>query len=173
ADARAGPVNVGAGARALLLWSTVTAADPFAWLEDAAAPAVQKWTEAQNARTRAFLEALPGRPALAERFRALYAIGSLGVPVSRPHGAVRRTFYTRRDGGQNQPVLYVRDGRHGAERALVDVNRERPDGTRALDWWFPSDDGARVAFGVSDDGSEESVLRVRDVETGQDLAEQI
>jgi prolyl oligopeptidase len=165
-------LNVGAGARALLLWSAVTAVDPFAWLEDSAAPAVQKWTEAQNARTRAFLEALPGRPALTDRLRALFAIGSLGVPVSRPHGHGRRYFYTRRDGGQNQPVLYVRDGRHGAERALVDVNRDRPDGTRALDWWFPSDDGARVAYGISDDGSEESTLHVRDG-SGHDLPDLI
>jgi prolyl oligopeptidase len=150
----------------------VTASDPFAWLEDGAAPAVQKWTEAQNARTRAFLDALPGRAALGEQFKALYAIGSLGVPVSRPHDHGRRTFYTRRDGGQNQPVLYVRDGDAGAERTLVDVNRERADGSRALDWWFPSDDGLRVAYGVSDDGSEESTLRVRDG-AGHDLPDQI
>ena len=64
-------------------------------------------------------------------------------------------------------MLYVRDGAGGADRALVDVNAERADGTRALDWWFPSDDGALVAYGVSDDGSEESTLRVRDVATGQ------
>ncbi len=67
----------------------------------------------------------------------------------------------------------MRDGLHGADRPLVDVNRERADGTRALDWWFPSDDGRRVAYGTSDDGSEESLLRVRDVATGQDLGEQI
>jgi len=182
----------------LLLWSVVTASDPFAWLEDGAAPAVQKWTEAQNARTRRFLDALPGRPELAERFRALFAIGSLGVPASRPidqpgnPGRVpdlprrtplggaqlrprdqsRRYFYTRRDGGQNQPVLYARDGRHGHERVLVDVNRERADGTRALDWWFPSDDGARIAYGISDDGSEESTLHVRDA-SGHDLPDLI
>ncbi len=70
-------------------------------------------------------------------------------------------------------MLYVRDGLHGADRALVDVNHERADGTRALDWWFPSDDGRRVAYGISDDGSEESLLRVRDVESGQDVGDQI
>ena len=67
----------------------------------------------------------------------------------------------------------MRDGLHGADRPLVDVNRERADGTRALDWWFPSDDGRRVAYGTSDDGSEESLLRVRDVDSGQDLGDQI
>jgi prolyl oligopeptidase len=160
-------------------------ADPFQWLEAGDAPEVQRWTEAENAAARRFLDAVPGRPALERRFWELFEIGSLGVPVSRPHGGGRRYFYTRRDGKQNQPVLYLRDGashpgphpeagkNDGADRPLVDVNRERADGTRALDWWFPSDDGARVAYGVSDDGNEESVLRVRDVATGRDTGDEI
>jgi prolyl oligopeptidase len=150
--------------------------DPFQWLEDGDAPKVQRWTEGENAAARRFLDAVPGRAALERRFWQLYEIGSLGVPVSRPHGRTRRYFYTRRDGKQNQPVLYLREGREdrrGADRPLVDVNRERADGTRALDWWFPSDDGALVAYGVSDDGNEESVLRVRDVATGRDLGDEI
>jgi prolyl oligopeptidase len=154
----------------------VDVADPYRWLEDADAPEVQRWTDAQNAATRRALDRVPGRAALEKRFWQLYEIGSIGVPVSRPAGKPRRYwryFYTRRDGKQNQPVLYVRDDAGGADHALVDVNAERADGTRALDWWFPSDDGGLVAYGVSDDGSEESVLRVRDVETGKDLADQI
>ena len=147
--------------------------DPYRWLEDADAPEVQRWTDAQNAATRRALDRVPGRAALEKRFWQLYEIGSVGVPVSRPLKEGRRYFYTRRDGKQNQPVLYVRDGAGGADRALVDVNAERADGTRALDWWFPSDDGALVAYGVSDDGSEESTLRVRDAATGKDLADQI
>jgi prolyl oligopeptidase len=188
-------VRVAAVALTLLLSSIVSGApaDPYRWLEDGDAPAVARWTEAQNAATRKALDRLPGRTALGERLGRLYAIGSLGAPVSRPHppgkasnedragkagkpgqpGQDRRYFYTRRDGAQNQAVLYVRDGLHGADRPLVDVNRERADGTRALDWWFPSDDGARVAYGTSDDGSEESLLRVRDVESGRDTGDQI
>jgi prolyl oligopeptidase len=147
--------------------------DPYRWLEDADAPEVQRWTDAQNAATRRALDRVPGRAALEKRLWQLYEIGSVGVPVSRPLREGRRYFYTRRDGKQNQPVLYVRDGAGGADRALVDVNAERADGTRALDWWFPSDDGALVAYGVSDDGSEESTLRVRDAATGKELADQI
>jgi prolyl oligopeptidase len=170
----------------LLLSAVVSGApaDPYRWLEDGDAPAVARWTEAQNAATRKALDHLPGRAALEDRLGRLYAIGSLGAPVSRAlaadttvkpgkSGRERRYFYTRRDGAQNQAVLYVRDGLHGADRALVDVNQERVDGTRALDWWFPSDDGRRVAYGTSDDGNEESLLRVRDVGSGTDLADQI
>ena len=188
-------MKVVAAAFCLLLSSIVSGApaDPYRWLEDGDAPAVARWTEAQNAATRKALDPLAGRAALEERLGRLYAIGSLGAPVSRPRaagqkdqkdqkdkdgkaskaGKERRYFYTRRDGAQNQAILYVRDGLHGADRPLVDVNRERADGTRALDWWFPSDDGARVAYGTSDDGSEESMLRVRDVESGRDTNEQI
>ncbi len=151
----------------------VAVADPYRWLEDATSPEVQRWTDEQNAVTRKALDAFPGRKALADRFWQLYEIGSLGVPVPRHKGKNRLYFYTRRDGKQNQAVLYVRDGLDGADRALVDVNALAADGTRALDWWVPSEDGALVAYGVSADGSEESVLHVRDVATGRDLPDEI
>jgi prolyl oligopeptidase len=151
----------------------VDVADPYRWLEDGEAPEVQRWTEAQNAVTRRRLDRLPGRAGLERRYGELYEIGALGLPASRKFRDGRRYFYTRRDGKQNQPVLYVRDGVDGADRALVDVNLERADGTRALDWWVASDDGTQVAYGVSDDGSEESTLRVRDVASGRDAPDAI
>ncbi len=168
-------MRLGAVAAILLASPIVNAApaDPFDWLEDGASPAVERWTASQNAATRKRLDAVPGRAALAQRFSALYQVGSLGVPVSRPHGAGRRVFHTRRDGAENQPILYVRDAAGSPDRVLVDVNRERADGTRSLDWWYPSEDGALLAYGVSDDGSEESTLRVRQVDAGTDLPDVI
>ncbi len=150
----------------------VPVADPYRWLEKADTPEVKAWTDAQNAFMRKALDAYPGRKALEARLWQLYETGSLGIPEVRGGGA-RRYFYLRRDGKQNQPVLYVRDGVEGADRALVDVNALTTDGTRALDWWFPSDDGKRVAYGVSPDGDEKSTLRVHDVATGQDLPDTI
>jgi len=151
--------------------------DPYRWLEDETSPEVQAWTAAQTAYTRAVLDPLPDRDALAKRLWELYEIGGLGTPVARPHGHGKtrswRYFYTRRDGKQNQPVLYARDGVNGADRVLVDVNTLAADGTRALDWWVPSEDGALVAYGISADGSEESVLHVSDAGTGAALPDTI
>jgi prolyl oligopeptidase len=152
--------------------------DPYRWLEASQAPEVEAWTAAQNARTRAVLDAVPGRDALEQRLWELYQIGSLGPPVARPRGRggrglAWRYFYTRRDGRQNQPVLYQRDGLDGEDRVVVDVNAMAADGTRSLDWWHPSDGGSFVAYGVSADGSEESVLRVREVASGRDLPDTI
>ena len=152
-------------------------ADPYRWLEDEASPEVQAWTAAQTAYARAVLDPLPGRDALAKRLWELYEIGSLGTPAARPHGRGKarawRYFYTRREGKQNQPVLYTRDGVNGADRVLIDVNALAADGTRALDWWVPSEDGALVAYGISADGSEESVLHVKDAVTGAALPDTI
>jgi prolyl oligopeptidase len=150
--------------------------DPYRWLEKADADDVKAWTEAQNAAMRKNLDAVPGRTWIEQRFWQLHEIGSLGVPV--PKGSLadpkkRRYFYTRRTGKQNQPVLYVREGLEGADRALVDVNQLAADGTKSLDWWFPSEDGKLVAYGLSANGDEESELRVRDVATGKDLPDVI
>ena len=149
--------------------------DPYRWLENADDPEVKAWTDRQNAVMRKTLDAVPGRQAISDRLWQLHEIGSLGVPVARGHdlGADakqdphRPYFYTRRSGKQNQPVLLVREGVDGRDRVLVDVNQLAADGTKALDWWFPSEDGRLVAYGISSNGDEDSVLHVLDVATGQ------
>jgi len=142
--------------------------DPYRWLENGDAPEVKAWTTQQNQRMRAQLDGVPARSWLEQRLRQWQETGSLGAPVVRGQGKHKRLFYTRRAGQQNQPVLYVRDGRDGNDRVLLDVNALAADGTKALDWWYPSEDGALVAYGISSSGDESSVLRVRDVVSGDD-----
>lgn len=226
--------------------------DPYRWLENAAAGETQHFIEEQNAYTRSVLGKIPGREGLRERTERLLTIGR----VASPQVAEGKYFYERRDGRQNQPVIYVRavnayvravnaepgvraahePGHHGGnpentadentaertrrpaastagisktapdstdmawasgaraaiprdrstgnaadgstgsaltERALIDVNMLSPDGTIALDWWYPSKDGKYVAFGTSANGSENSTLQVIEVETGRLLPEKI
>lgn len=149
-------------------------ADPYRWLEDEQSEEVRRWTEEQNALTRRVLDRVPGRDQLHGRLHELLSIGSIGTPTARKLGAGRlRYFYTRRDGHQNQPVLYVRDGLTGKDESLVDPNSLSSEGTTALDWWFPSEDGRLVAFGLSENGDEQSTLYVRDVEKKTDLPDRI
>ncbi len=77
-----------------------------------------------------------------------------------------RYFYQRRDGRQNQPVLYVRDGVDGADRVARRPQRARRRGHPGLDWYYPSEDGRLLAYGLSENGSEQSVLHLLDVDTG-------
>jgi prolyl oligopeptidase len=148
--------------------------DPYQWLEASDSPEVDAWTDAQNALTRHTLDAIGGRDALHEKIHALLALGVVAGPAVRTvKPGLRRYFHTRREGEQDQPVLYVRDGVDGKDRVLIDPSALSADVTTALDWWYPSQDGTLLAWGRSDSGSEDSTLYVRDVSTDKDLADRI
>ena len=143
--------------------------DPYRWLEDGKSPETQKWVSEELAYTRGILDPLPGRSDVHARLTQLLSIGA----ISAPHIGGKFYFYTKREGSQNQPVLYVREGLKGKDRALVDVNAFAPDGTIALDWWQPSEDGKYVAYGTSPSGSELSTLRVIESESGKLLPDAV
>ena len=147
--------------------------DPYRWLEDGESDEVKTWTAAENAVTRDRLDAIAGREKLKAEITELLQIGTVGAPTIRASKATIRYFHQKREGAQNQPNLLVRDGHAGNDRVLIDVASLSSDGTTALDWWFPSWDGALVAWGKSESGSEESVLHIRDVVTGKDLKDTI
>ncbi len=146
-----------------------TIIDPYRWLENGGSPETQKWVEEELAYTRSILEPLPGRSELHKRLTELLSIGT----ISAPQLGGKYFFYTKREGTQNQPILYVREGLHGQDRVLVDVNSLAADGTVALDWWEPSEDGRYVAYGTSPSGSEMSTLHVIETATGKLLTDSI
>ena len=143
--------------------------DPYRWLEDAHSPETQRFVEEENAYTQQVLDTIPGKEKLRARLEQLLSIGRLEAP--EPAGDYY--FYEKREGQQNQPVIYVREGLNGKDRALIDVNDRAPDGTVALDWWFPSRDGKYVAYGTSPNGSEISTLQVIETATSKVLPEKI
>jgi prolyl oligopeptidase len=144
-------------------------ADPYRWLEDASSADSQEYVRAELAYTRGILDPLPGREQIHQRLGQLLSIGNISTPqIGGPY-----YFYTRREGMQNQPVLLVRESIHGKDRTLVDANQLAADGTVALDWWFPSDDGKYMAYGTSASGSEISTLHVIETATGKLLPDTI
>jgi len=149
-------------------WHGDRIVDPYRWLEGSS-DRIRTWTDAQNARTRAVLDAVPERAPFARRLRELLSVGLLSAP--RPAGPW--LFHTRRGGTQKQAVLYVRRGLGGADRALIDPNALDAAGLTTLDWYYPSTDGRFVAYGLSHGGDEMSTLYVVDVESGRDTGEKI
>ena len=143
--------------------------DPYRWLENSDSPDSQEYVREQAAYTRSILDPLPGREKLHARLTQLLEIGNIGTPQV----GGKRVFYTRRDGTQNQPVLYVRDSINGSDRELVNVNALAADGTIALDWWQATHDGKLLAYGTSPSGSELSTLHVIDVASGKLLPDTI
>ena len=151
--------------------------DPYRYLEDQDDPDTKLYVEQELSYTRSILDPLSGRDKINARLSQLLEIGTVGVPQM----GGKYYFHTRREGSQNQPVLYVREGLNGAfdgarnneDRVLLDVNKLAADGTIALDWWYASEDGKYVAYGTSPSGSEVSTLRVIETASGKLLPDSI
>jgi len=144
-------------------------ADPYRWLEDDNSPETKAWVEAQNKVTFAYLHQLPGREAISARLTKLWNFERFGVPFKEGG----RYFYSRNDGLQNQSVLYTVDTLEAAPRVLLDPNTLSSDGTVALSGLAVSDDGNLLAYGLATSGSDWNEWKVRDVRTGQDLADHL
>jgi prolyl oligopeptidase len=151
--------------------------DNYRWLEDGKSPETQKWVEEEMSYTRAVLDPRPGRDAIHKRLTDLLQIGNIGVPQM----AGKYYFYTRREGMQNQPIVYVREGgvaegtakNDGNDRVLFDANQLAADGTIALDWFDPSENGKYFVYGTSPSGSEMSTLHILETKTGNPLPDTI
>jgi prolyl oligopeptidase len=146
-----------------------TVTDPYRWMENDRDPEWLPYLRSQNAHARGVLEALPQRGELLARIQALSGDAAMPARLQRAGG---RLFFQQRPAGANNFKLFMRA--HGKDRVLVDPTRQDHAGTHvSLDWWVASPDGRRLAYGLSRDGSEDSVLHVMDVPSGIDLAERI
>jgi prolyl oligopeptidase len=121
-----------------------TVIDPYRWMESGGAD-LQAFLKAHNDRTRAVLDSIPGRAGLAARLLALSETSNVSYDVVSRHGAY---FYEKLPPGANSMKLYVRSGIGGAERVLVDPDA-LPGPRQAISFFNVSNDGARVAYGLS------------------------
>ena len=141
--------------------------DPYRWLEDQEAPETRAWIDAQNAHTDTVLGMLPGR----EELRAVAASVLERDVVGLPNERAGRYFYSKRRADQDLAVVYMREGLDGEDRVLIDPHPMSPDHTTSVALRDISDDGTRVVYGVREGGVDEVTIRVRDVDTGEDLAD--
>ena len=143
----------------------VAVADPYRWLEAGDAPEVVRWTTTQNQYTRQALDARPDRGRWHERLSALVSLPTaLSCAV-----AADRLFVLERGRGADQFALVVRSASDPSTpaRVLLDPAGMAGDGAVAIDWFHPSPDGSLVALGLSEGGTERSVLHVLDVERAE------
>ncbi len=145
--------------------------DPYRWLEDAESPEVAAWVAEQNERTE---EALVGRPDRGRWHERLVALMQLAVVGSTEVRGDRLIGFERPFGAeQAQLVLRSASDPEIPPRTLLDPAGWSADGATAIDWAHPSPSGRLVAYGVSEGGTERSVLKVFDVESGDHLTDEI
>lgn len=145
--------------------------DPYRWLEDGSSSDTQSWVDAQNRITRAALDAIPARArwhADLVRFmelpvvQAVQARGDRLILLERERGAQQARLVVRPLADPSSAVTVIADPAAGSGDAAV-----------AVDWFDASDDGELVAYGVSEGGTENSVLHVARTADGSHLDDRI
>ncbi len=144
-------------------------ADPYRWLEDDNADEVKAWVTEQNKVTFSYLDGIAERDAIESRLTKLWDYEKYGVPYK----VADKYFFSKNDGLQNQSVLYWTPSLDKEPRVVIDPNKLSKDGTVALAGYSVSKDGKHIAYGLAAAGSDWNKWKIRNIETGVDLAEEL
>jgi prolyl oligopeptidase len=158
--------------------------DPYQWLEqDNNDPQVKAWSDAQNQKTRKYLDSLPDRASIEEQLTEWFAKTSPNYYslVSRSAtGRIRRgepgiLFAMKFQPPKQQPFLVTLASADDlkSEKVALDPNVLEAKGTTAIDWFVPSLDGKHVAVSLSKGGSEDGALHFYETATGRSLPDTI
>jgi prolyl oligopeptidase len=139
--------------------------DPYRWLEVDTAAKVEAWVKDQNEVTFGFLENIPYREAIRQRYEELFNYPKL----SSPFKAGDYYFFYKNDGLQNQSVIYVQEGLEGEPEVFIDPNALSKDGTVSINLIGFSEDNQYVAFSRSDAGSDWQQIRVMEIATKKEM----
>lgn len=147
----------------------VSVPDPYRWLEDDLSAETEAWVKAQNAVTDAWLGAIPWRDRLRKRITELVDYPRLG----QPHEQAGWVLFAKNDGLQNQSVWYIQRGLAGTPEVLIDPNTLSADGTTRVGTLAMDHAGDHLAYAISHAGSDWQEIRVRRLDTRQDLDDEI
>jgi prolyl oligopeptidase len=147
--------------------------DDYQWLENDDDAAVKAWSDAENKRTRSYLDSLPSHAAIEKQLKDWYAKTSPSYSAMAARPGV--LFALKFQPPKQQPMLVRLSSPNDlkSEKVLLDPNQLDRKGTTAIDWYVPSLDGKKVAISLSKGGSEDGALHFYDGETGKELGDTI
>lgn len=151
----------------------VKVADDYEWLENAADPAVKKWSAAENEQARTYLDKLPARAFVADQLQRLFAKTSPNY--SSLVWRSGKLFLLKFQPPAQQPVLITLTSPNDlkSEKVVLDPNKLSAGGATTIDWFVPSVDGKLVAVSLSEKGSEDGTLYIYETATGTRLPDAV
>ncbi len=126
-----------------------TIQDPYRWLEDDRSAETSQWVDAENKVTAAYLNQIPFRAAFKDRLEKLWNYEKFSAPFKEGE----YIYFYKNNGLQNQSVLY-REKSGIAADIFLDPNKFSKDGTTSLAGIEFSEDGSKVAYQISEGGSD-------------------
>lgn len=146
------------------LYFDTKVSDPYRWLEDDKSAETAAWVKQQNKFTYDYLSNIPYRNALKARLEKLWNYEKIGAPFTEGNFV----YYFKNNGLQNQSVLY-RKNAAGKEEVFLDPNGFSKMGTTSLGAVDFSADGSKVAYSISEGGSDWRKVIVMDVNSFKKL----
>jgi len=143
--------------------------DEYRWLEDDNAEDTKAWVGEQNTVTKGYLDQIPFRKKIRERYEELYNYPKL----SSPFKAGAYYFFYKNDGLQNQSVIYYQKGLDGKPEVFIDPNALSEEGTTAISLAGFSNDNKYVVYSRQDAGSDWQKFYVMEVATKKQLSDEL
>jgi prolyl oligopeptidase len=123
--------------------------DPYRWLEDDKSEETAAWVKQQNKVTFGYLKTIPYREEIKNRLEKMWNYEKYTLPFREKE----YTYFSKNNGLQNQFVVY-RQKDNGVPELFLDPNTFSADGTTSLGEMEFSDDGSKVAYSISEGGSD-------------------
>jgi oligopeptidase B len=146
--------------------------DPYFWLREKDDPEVRAYLEAENAYTDSVMA--PTK-ALQDRLygEILGRIQQTDLTVPYPLGGY--LYYSRTEEGKQYPIMCRKKGElTSPEEVMLDLNElAKGESFLSVGYSSVSDDGGMLVYGIDTTGFRQYALRVKDLRTGQTLAERI
>ena len=143
--------------------------DEYRWLEDDRSAETEDWVGRQNEVTQSYLTQIPYREAIEERYTELFDYPKL----SSPFKAGDYYFFYKKEGLQNQYIIYRQKGLDGEAEVFLDPNVMNEKGTSSVALVGFSEDNKYVVYSRSDAGLDWSNLYVMDVDTKTQLEDRL
>ena len=143
--------------------------DPYMWLENDTAANTEAWVNEQIALTTGYLDSIPFRQKIKDRFTELFNFEKVGAPIK----AGEYYFMFRNSGLEPQGKYFVRKGEEGAEEVFLDINALSPEGTTAASLLGADDSNQYMAVSVNEAGSDWGRIEVFDIATKTRLSDRL
>lgn len=147
-----------------------TVSDPYRWLENPNSEETKQWVKQQNQHTKDYLAKYNEKSTIKKRLTELTDYPKYSLPTKEGD----YYYFHYNDGLQNQPIFYRSKKLDGSEKEVVlNPNTMSDKGTAALTNLKFSQDGSKLAYGVSVDGSDWQTIQIKDLSTQKDYPEVI
>lgn len=149
----------------------VKVTDDYRWLEDWSDPEVQRWSAAENGFARAYLDHLPDRAAIKERFKRLINESSAHYFELGFRGGVVFAMKYQPPYQQAMLITMVSADEPESAKTIFDPDAGGRLGSLSIDYYSASLDGKYVAVAASEGGSEDASARVFEVASRKQLTD--